>query len=138
MSARGGNDRLSATSFEAEAHAVSGVGVRQLETSFLGRSDVSPYPDGVYWAMLDQTSSDLRCGSGKVSTVMAAYGQITRGHWPAMLMGVVLLLTVVATTTAVIMRRYRPRRKETVREPTARLSDPVPSEMDASLSRCWA
>ena len=69
---------------------------------------------------------------------MAAYGQITSGYWPAMLMGVVLLLIFVATTTAALMRGYRHRRKETAPQPTAGLSEPLPSDMDASLWRCWA
>ena len=65
-------------------------------------------------------------------------GQLTSGDWPAMLIGVVLLLTFVATTIAAVMRGYRPRRKETAPEPTARLSDPLPSDMSASLWRCRA
>jgi hypothetical protein len=69
---------------------------------------------------------------------MAAYGQSTSGYWPALLMGVALLLTFVATTTAAKMRRYRSRCKETAPQPTARLSDPLPSDTGASLSRCWA
>ncbi|BDE17289.1 MULTISPECIES: hypothetical protein [Mycobacterium] len=69
---------------------------------------------------------------------MTAYGQITSGYWPAVLIGVVMLLIYVATTTAAIMRRYRLRRKETLPEPIARLSDPLPSDMGASLWRCRA
>ena len=67
---------------------------------------------------------------------MAAYGQITSGYWPAMLIGVVLLLTFAATEA--VMRSYRPRRKEAAPEPTVQLSDPLPSDMSASLWRCRA
>ena len=69
---------------------------------------------------------------------MVASGQITSGYWPALLIGVVLLLTFVATTTAAIMRGYWARRKETALRPTAGLSDRLPSDMGASLWRCWA
>lgn len=69
---------------------------------------------------------------------MARYGQITSGYWPTVLIGVVLLLTLVATTIGAIVRGCRPRRKETAPEPTAWLSDPLPSGMGPSLWRCRA
>ena len=69
---------------------------------------------------------------------MAASGQVTSGHWAAVLIGVLLLLTFIATTTAGIMRGYRRHRKQTTPQPTAGLSEPLPPDMDASLWRCWA
>jgi hypothetical protein len=67
---------------------------------------------------------------------MAAYGQITSGYWPAMLIGVVLLLTFVATTTAAVTRGYRRRREETAPKRTVGLFGPLPLDMGASLWRC--
>jgi len=55
-----------------------------------------------------------------------------------MLMGVVLLLSFVATTIVALMRGHRARRKETVREPTGRLSEKPPPDMGDSLWRCRA
>jgi hypothetical protein len=70
--------------------------------------------------------------------VAPRYGQVTSGYWPAILIGVVLLLTFVATTIAALMHGYRPHRKQTPPQPTARLSEPLPSDMGASLWRCRA
>ena len=74
----------------------------------------------------------------EVSTVMAASGQVTSGHWAAVLIGVLLLVTFIATTTAGIMHVYRARRNETAHQPTDGLSDLLPSDMGASLWRCQA
>jgi hypothetical protein len=51
---------------------------------------------------------------------------------------ILLSLIFVATTAVAIMRSYRPRRTETQIEPTAGLSDPLSSDMGASLWRCRA
>ena len=76
--------------------------------------------------------------AGEVGTVMAASGQITSGHWAALLIGVLLLLTFAATTTAGIMHAYRARGNETAHQPEDRLSDLLPSGMGPSLWRCQA
>ena len=67
---------------------------------------------------------------------MAASGQMTNGHWAALLIGVVLLVIFVATTTAAIMRAYRARRDETALQSTDAISELAPLGVGASLWRC--
>ena len=69
---------------------------------------------------------------------MAASGQMTNGHWAALLIGVVLLVIFVATTTAAIMRAYRARRDQTALRSADGISELVPVGMGASLWRCQA
>jgi hypothetical protein len=69
---------------------------------------------------------------------MATSGQVTSGHWAALLIGVVLLVTFVATTTAAIMRAYRARRDETALQSTDGISHLAAVGMGASLWRCQA
>ncbi|OBH06140.1 hypothetical protein [Mycobacterium sp. E1747] len=69
---------------------------------------------------------------------MAVSGQVTGGHWAALLIGVVLLFTFLATTAAGLMRVHRGRRIETTPPSTDGPPDPLPSTMGASLWRCQA
>src|SRR5262249_13761182 len=67
---------------------------------------------------------------------MTASGQVTNGHWAALLIGVVMLLILVAPTTAAIMRGYRARRRESASDD--RMSDLQISAAGPSLWRCQA
>jgi hypothetical protein len=89
-------------------------GAHRLESTFLARSTLSHYPLGVY--------------------KMTASERITSGYLPATLIGFAPLVVSIVMTTAAIMSRGR--RNQTKRHFTAPLSDPVPSGMGASLSRC--
>jgi hypothetical protein len=68
---------------------------------------------------------------------MASSGQLTTGHWAALLIGVLLLVTFVATTTAAIVRVYRARRDEAAVQSDG-ISERLPVGMGASLRRCQA
>lgn len=74
----------------------------------------------------------------KVSTVMAASGQVSSGSWAAVLIGVVLLITFITTATAGMMRGYRASRDKTALQSEDGLFDLVQSGMGASLWRCQA
>ena len=69
---------------------------------------------------------------------MNASGQVTSGHWAALLVGVVLLLFFVAPAAATIMRMYRARRDEGARESTDGIADLLRSAAGPSLWRCQA
>ncbi len=68
--------------------------------------------------------------------MIAVSGQVTSGHWAAVLIGVVLLFTFVAITAAGLQRVYRGRHIEAALPPADGPSDLLPSGMGASLWRC--
>ncbi|MFD8495805.1 hypothetical protein [Amycolatopsis sp. NPDC059657] len=71
-----------------------------------------------------------------MSAVMAAYGQVTTGYWPAVVIGMVLLVILIATTS-VTVRRARRRRRATSAAPAAPPTTAT-SDADAPYPRCRA
>lgn len=71
-----------------------------------------------------------------MSRVIAAYGQVTTGYWPAVIIGAMLLLALIATTIVAVRSRRHRRRAATPPTSAAPSTAVSPEDADVPHERC--